>query len=800
MKKIFFLFLLCALHASIYAQSRASLSGQLISKTSSQPLYYATVALYTTTPHEIVGGTVTDSLGRFRLDKIKYGRYEIKCSYVGCKDYISKQFAINANNQNINLGKIIIDDSGQALNEVVVNGKRSTYVQTVDKKIFNVGSDIASGSGAVSDLLQNVPSVQVDIEGNVSLRGNDNVLVLINGKPSVLMRGANRGTILQQIPASSIERIEVITNPSAQFKPDGTSGIINLILKKDRATGLNGNVLANVGNKGRYNGGLALGWNSPKFGVNLNYGFRKDRRDRTNKNDRTLTDEATGLQTNLLQNSVTKAPSKSHIGGISLQWNPTKKDAFEASGNYTNMKFPRTEDNVTVQRSNQVIEKEYDRHRFDNEIQQEAEGMAAYTHTFGKDHSITADYTYSLQDETENNHYSNIYTLPTSITSYDNTLIKQNNYSNLARLQYSNKINERNSLVAGYEGELDKSVMYYFAEDLIDGSWVKNTDKSNDFIFNENIHAFYTTWEHSLGNFALMLGARGELSFIKSNLRTLNQIVHNNYFLFFPTFHSSYKINDQNELQFNYSLRVHRPEGDDLNPFPEYQDPYNLRAGNPYLKPEKIHSLEIGWQFKKDATTMIMTPYYRYTYDKMTSITKVLDGGVVKTTSENMSSSKAAGTELIVNSAIGKWCNFNFSSNVFYNTIDASDLGYSNKKGSLAWYLSLNSDFYAFKNFMLQVNTRYNSSVLTPQGKKEGTYIMNMGAKYDIPKWKLTITATVSDLFNSYKNVMLVNIPTINQRVERRRSPRLFYIGLSYKFGGHSNSKKDKELKYDESL
>lgn len=254
MRRFFYLFLLAMVGQMVYAQSKTALTGQLLGKHSSQPIEYASVAMYSVSPHELITGTVTDSVGKFNITDVPYGKYEIKISYVGCKDFVTKPFDIQSGHRTVQLGEIRIDDASQSLDEVVVTGKRSTYQQTVDKKIFNVGSDIASGSGVVSDLLQHVPSVQVDMEGGVSLRGNDNVLILINGKPSVLTKGANRGTVLQQIPASSIERIEVVTNPSAQFKPDGTSGIINLILKKEKAGGLNGNLLANVGNKGRYNG------------------------------------------------------------------------------------------------------------------------------------------------------------------------------------------------------------------------------------------------------------------------------------------------------------------------------------------------------------------------------------------------------------------------------------------------------------------------------------------------------------------------------------------------------------------
>lgn len=802
MRQILLLFITALMCGNIaFAQTnRGSISGTVTDKNGNQPIEYATIALLEYPGGKIITGTITDSLGNFSLTGIKYGSYSILCSFIGYSDYTSSQIIISNENRLIKLGTITLDNSSQVLDEVVVSTRRSTYSQTIDKKIFNVGSDITSTSGAVSDLLQNVPSLQVDVEGNVALRGNENVQVLIDGKPSVMMRGANRGTVLQQMSASSIERIEVITNPSAQFKPDGTSGIINLIMKKDRPSGLDGNIQANVGNLGRYNGGVSLGWTTDKFGINGSYGYRADRRDRWTDNERTLTDAATGHQTHVIQNTVSKAPSHSHIIGLGIQWRPTTKDAFEVNGNCTFMTFPRTEDNHLVQQSSSVIEKDYVRHRFDNERQQEAEGAAAYTHTFGKEHTLTIDYTYAIQNEVEDNHYTNSYTVPVFPETADNTLIKQRNYENLVRVIYSNRINERNSLVAGYEAELDKSDMRYYAEDLVGSVWVKNSDKSNDFLFNEQVHSLYATWEHTFNRFSFMAGLRGEQSYIKSNLLTLSQVVRDNYFMLYPTLHSAYKAGENNEFQLNYSLRVNRPEGDDLNPFPEYQDPYNIKAGNPYLKPEKIHSIEFGWQYKSGVTTLIVTPYYRYTFNKMTEITHVLDGSIMQTTKENLSSSSAAGTELIINSSFGRWCNFNISSNLFYNTIDASDLGYSAHKSAFAWYVAANANFTVVKNLMLQLNTRYNSSVLTPQGHKLSTYIMNMGARYDLPRQNLSFTATCSDIFDSYKSILVIDTPTISQRVQKRRTPRTFYIGISYRFGHNGKKKHNNEIKYDEAL
>ncbi len=790
--------------AVLSAQTRkGKITGIVIGKSSKAPIEYSTVALHNAGNAQVITGTTTNSQGRFVLDKITDGDYIVECSYIGCKPLQTSKLSVSKSTPTVDLGVLILDDSSTALDEVVVQGQRSTYIQTIDKKIFNVGSDLMSSSGSVSDLLQNIPSVQVDVDGTISLRGNENVQVLINGKPSVTMKNStNRGSVLQQIPANSIERIEVITNPSAQFKPDGTSGIINIILKKEHNKGYSGTLISNAGNDDRYNAALSLGYNNPKVNITGNYGIRLDRRDRFNYNDRTLTDAATGTQSFVSQNDISRARSTAHITGLGFQWNIDDKNRFEVGGNYTYMTFPRKENNMTIQRTETQTLKDYNRQRFDKEVQKQADALAAFVHEFGKDHTLTVDYTNATEDGTEDNKYTNIYQIPIQMDTKDNTLIKQKDYENLIRAIYENSFHKNIKLVLGYELEADKSDMRYFAEDYMNSVWVKNTGKSNDFLFNETVHSLYATYGQTLGKFGFLAGLRGEQSYIKSKLLTLNQTVPNNYFLFYPTIHSSYKLNDHNELQLNYSLRVNRPEGDDLNPFPEYQDPYNVRMGNPNLMPEKIHSIEVGYQWKDDVTTLVATLFYRNAYNKMTTITKVLADDVVQTTKENMSSSQASGLELIANSAIGNFATFNINTNLFYNQIDASDLGYSNKKGAMAWSTALNTNFNLFRNAMLQINARYRSSELNPQGNRAATFITNLGTRYDIlPRYNLSLTATVSDLFDTYKDVNIINTPALYQRFERRRTPRIFYVGFSYKFGGNANKKhKATELKYDESL
>ncbi|MDR0863505.1 MAG: TonB-dependent receptor [Candidatus Symbiothrix sp.] len=687
------------------------------------------------------------------------------------------------------------------LNELVVTGRKSTYVTKIDKKIFNVGEDLMSSSGSVSDLLENIPSVQVDIDGNVSLRGSENVQILINGKVSSLMGGATRATVLQQIPAQTIERIEVITNPSAKYKPDGTSGIINIVLKKERRPGVNGVIAANAGNYDRYNSTLSLNYNPGKINFSGSYGIRYDNRYRFTYNNRIKTDTISGENTYIDQNTSGPARPLDHLLRGGMDWKMSKKDNFQVSGAYTNMSFIRTENTINLYRdNNKDVTNEYSRLRIADECETESEISAAYEHKFGEEHSLTVDYMYSAAKELEDNQYTNNYFFPVSPETKDKTRIWQDETKHLIRADYARPLGEDAKSDFGTEIELNRDNFDYRADNKLDNVWIPDTEKTNHFKFDENIYALYATYEAEFGKFGVMGGIRGELVRAQSRLIYTDSVIPNNYANIFPTLHTAYHINEKHELQLNYSLRINRPEGDDLNPFPEYKDPFNVKSGNPNLQPEKIHSFEFGYLLKSNSTTFLTTVYHRQILNRMTEITKYVNDSVLWTTKENMSSSQSSGLEFILNSTVSKWLTLNLNSNIYYNVIDASELGFSKNKSAVAWNVSLNGNFNITKNLMTQVNTRYTAKSLTPQGYREPSYILNAGARYSLFHNKASILFTVSDLLNTYSSVTKVDTPELKARMERKRASQIFYIGFTCNFGNSQKKQKEAALKYDEQL
>jgi outer membrane receptor protein involved in Fe transport len=789
--------LLNFLNLSAQKQGSGIVSGIIIEKSSGKPLEFATVVIRSNSDSTLTQGTVTGKKGEFTIDKLAFGEYKLVYSYIGFEKIETSVFSINTRRTKVDLGKLYIAESTAQLGDVSVVAQRSTFVNSIDRRTFNVGQDVMSKTGSVSELLQNVPSVQVDIDGNVSLRGSDNVMFLINGKPSSLM-GTNRAAVLQQMPASSIEKIEVITNPSAKYKPDGTSGIINIVLKKDKSLGLNGQASLNAGNDRRYNGNFSINYNPGRLNLFASYSIRKDERLRYSNDYRKhyISGEDTINYTHVVSRDLSRPIS--HIIQTGVDFKINQHNSLGVTANYNYRSFIRHSTDVNLWQSTDLtVTRDYDRARRDPEFEKDLEMSANYVHSFAKEgHEITVDYTTSFSNEQEDNHFSDIYRTPVISPTFDNTLIKQGDNESQFSFEYVNPISEKAKVESGYILESRTSDMDFFGEYFDPGtdSWIKDFAKSNHFIYKENIHVLYGTYEQEIGKLGILGGIRAEQAFLNANQVTSDTVIKNSYFRIYPSLHLTYQLNELHELQLNYSHRIRRPEGDDINPFPEYADPYNLRQGNPHLKPADVHSVEFGYQYKKNTTTFLSTIYYRYTYNGMTDITRYINDNVKLTTKENLTKSGSAGLELVLAKTFGNLGNINLSTNTFYNRIDASGLGYSNNKSIITWSANVSTGINLSKSTVIQITSSYVGENLTPQGRQLPSFVINSGFKQEIFNRKLVLIATVSDIFNTLRSSSIIDTPQLYEKITRRRSARIIYAGIMYTFGNQKKKKKDIEF------
>ena len=793
---------LCGLLLFLHSKSQQNgtdITGTVVEK-GKQPVEFASVVVLSLPDSADAGAAITDNKGRFILENIKPGNYVLRITFIGLNPLHSSSFKVDGQQKKLQLGQFELSGGARQLDEVVVSGRKSMMNTSIDRKVYNVEQDIMNKTGAASDLLRNIPSVEVDIDGVVSLRGSANVMILINGKPSPLM-GRSSAEVLQQLPAGSIERIEVITNPSARYRPDGTSGIINIVLKKNAKQGFNGTVTANAGNRDRYNGNLSLNYRPGKINFFGSYGARQDTRIRINDIERSLLDSSGQTYLHYYENQYSRMkPMLSHFVNGGINYSIDQRNSLDITGNYFTRKLERNE--IITRRSFDTLglHEYYNRLRTGPDAEKENLVSIAYGHRFPKeDHSLSIEFTAERTRDQEHNQFRNVHYYPSLPGSMDNTVITETEKQRQLTIDYINQLTESSRLEAGYDGSYNNADLDFYGEEFDHGQskFIMDSTRSNRFIFDQDLHAVYGTFHKDYEKFGYAVGLRFEQTFINGHLVTLDSFINNRYFKVYPTLHLSYKLSDNKELQLNYSKRVSRPDADELNPFPEYQDPRNLYAGNPALLPEITHSVEFGFKWQNNQFSVVPSIYYRYEKDGFTSVTIPLNDSVLLTTEQNLTNNQSAGMELIFSAKAGKWLNANLSSNIFYNRINADNLGYGSGESIVSASTTLNLNMNFGKGTMMQFMVNHRSARLTPQGRIYPSVVFNGGFRQDMFKGKFSMALTVSDMFKTLQRKNVMQTPTFRQTSIGIRDGSIVYFGLSYRFG---IKKEEEKMQFDDNL
>jgi len=692
-------------------------------------------------------------------------------------------------------------DTPITIGQVEVTASKEQQLNSIDRKIYYVGRDIQATTGSAADVMQNIPSVEVDIDGNVSLRGNSSVQILIDGRSSAQMGSSSRADALAQMPADTIERIEVITNPSAKYKPDGTGGIINIVLKKGRAKGYSGSARVTVGNRRRY--GLYAGGNLNPGPFNLygSYSIRQDDRPRSVVDQRSYIDPTTHLAASTQSRTSEDSRPFTQLGRAGIEYKAGPKDVWREDMDFSYRTFDRHSlEHDTIANNLGVATTDYERYRYDPENEGDVDSTTSYEHDFsGQDETWTTELEFEHHAETERNHYTNTYAQPAGPPTTEFIRVAANEPSTELKSEYVDKVGDTSRLELGFDGTDDRSTQDHLdlVQDPQTGAMVSNPQVTNSFFMEQAVAALYATYRRSWGRFGMLAGGRFESVELKTDQITSAISDVQRYSSFYPSLHLSYDLTASQQLQLNYSHRVRRPESDDLNPYPRYQDPYNLSAGNPYLKPEETHSVEAGYQYKNGEATYLATLYYRASYDSFTQVSQYISSSTLLTTQENLGSSRSGGLEVAATASPTDKLSLNASGNLYYNQIDASNLGYDTRQSAIAWTGKASVEYALSKVSMFQVNTIFMAKRLTPQGYREPTFVANIGFKHEFKEKRLSLVLTVSDLFNSLKYVNKLDTPLLQDDVTRRRSARTVYMGLVYRFGAAKAKPKDDALQYD---
>lgn len=776
--------------------------GILVDQDQKLPLSGANVILFKKEDSLQIAGASTDEHGIFILPKIETGDYFLEFSFMGFKTTNSRIFSIKSGEHNKNLGVFTLKESSLLSNAISIVAERPIFVNSIDRKTYNVEKDIISQSGSASDLLQNIPSVAVDVNGQISLRGTANVTIFINGKPSLLMH-KNSAVALQQMPANSIERIEVITNPSAKYKPDGVGGIINIVLKKKSQPGFNGTLIANAGNRERYNANITLNYNPQRLNLFGSYGLRHTNNPRVSTDSRIQKYSSGRIIGYYDDNSRSTVKPLAHIANMGLEYSIDKKNRMSMSGDFFYQNSYHTQFSQTTFRdADQKITTDFTTDRTNDEYEKEWEMSSSYEHDFNEeDHTLQFEFNYSGYNEQEDNHYNEIYSLPALAREVRQNLIRKGGYLAEFYAQYAYPVDEETQVEAGYVGEFLFDDIRYTGRDynIQQNIWITDYNKTNRFLFNRDIHAIYATVGHSIENFSFLAGLRAEEALIASNLVTADTTIPSNYFKLYPTLHLAYDLSKRQQLQLNYSHRVRRADSDEHNPFAEYTDPRNMEAGNPKIKPEQVHSVEFGFNLQTDHFSVLPSIYYRYKYDAFTEIRRMVNDSTLLRYYTNLSNDQSAGLELIASAEIKNFLSLNFSANTFYYVIDASNLGYSSRKSTISLNAKLAANVELWESNLMQINAYYRSVRLTPQGETKPLVLLNVGMRQELFHKKASLTLTISDVFNSLKRTRRIDTTVLYQNAVSKRNSQIIYLGFTYRFG-NSGRKEHVSFKFEDKI
>lgn len=790
---------------TVYAETEkgAQITGKVIDASTKQGMEFANISLRKTGSKEFIKGTVSDQLGAFRLDGVSNGNYVVAVSVVGYATF-EKELTIGTGQKTINLRNILLKEDTQLLNEVQVVGQRSQMKFEIDRKVFNVDQSLATAGGSASDVLGNIPSVQVDPEGEVSLRGNSSVTVWINGKESGLSAD-NRAQILEQLPAESIERVEVITNPSAKYNPEGTAGIINIVLKKNRKAGYYGSLQAGVDTRGGYNAAGNVNFSSGKFESFVNVGTRVRKSEGEGYTNRQNLDDNGNPVSYLNQLRNDEDTRKPVIARMGTTYHATDKDHFSFSGfgllgrgdetdwlNYTS-NIPGS---FTSSLRTSAEKRKMNIGNFE----------IGYKRDFSEKSNLDLSASYNLVNITPESSFLQVsnYAGGTSTSSYQfqENVMKPRKWEFQA--DYVTEFGEQNKIEAGYKGEFltSKSKVSTYSG-TSEGNAAFNEGLYNNFTYDQNVNALYATYSKRINRFGIQLGLRGEHTRTNTNSLGYNQsetdhpAYKDDYFSFYPSAFLSYQLPSNNELQLNYTRRVSRPWGGQLNPFVNLTDSTNISYGNPLLLPQYSNSLELNYIKNWENHTLSASLYYRNT-DNVIQRISYRDGDIMKSTFENIAKTQSAGTELILKNNLFRMIDLTSTLNFYYNKLDGFSylpegtttpvVGEADE--DFSWSARIIANVMLPWGVSLQATGDYNSRELVAQGYRKANHAIDLGLRKSFLDRKLSLTINTRDLLNSRKRETITSGSGFSQESVFARSGRTVGFTLTYNFGNMKGSSK----------
>ncbi|MCO6564620.1 MAG: TonB-dependent receptor [Apibacter sp.] len=775
-----------------------------ITTDNNRPIPYSSISFTNLEDASQVFGGLTDEKGKFNI-KIIPGEYELEVNQAGFDSYIDRKLLF----QSTSLGNIKIEQAAKELEGIIVEGKKPLYKVELDKKIYDVTQDITAKSGTLSDVMQNVPSVNVDVDGTVSLRGNENVKILVDGKPSAMLGINDTAEALKSIPADMVEKIEVVTNASARYESSGTAGIINIITKKNRKKGLTGSILVSGGSPQSYGTSINLGYGKKKWNWFTNVSFRYGKNKGKEKKNYIGYDINKIMDENSLQDSKRNRERTSINASTGFNFTFDDQNSLSTSIGYnynTSNNLSTTHYNTTVYPS--IIQSLTERKERENKNNYGIDGNLNFTHNFlKKGNVLTVDgfYSYNLKDSD-----SKIFDRIPGLNTNDNTQTKI-----MLKSDYVLPFEEGSQLEAGMRADYSKIKSDFSLNEFKNNSWIMNPDQTDNTVYQENILSSYLQYGNKWGRFSFLAGLREETSIIKVVSRQANSTITKNYTDLFPTLHLNYDLTEKSQLQISYSRRIFRPDSRMLIPYKNISDDRNTRQGNPDLDPSYTNSFEIGYNLQHSNWDITPSLYYQRTQDPLQFVTTSDPLGNLNTTPTNLGHENRYGGELSYSVNPYKWWRIFGNVNLFqyksygnytYEKINSLTENTTlitknlDKKG-FTWRTRMNMTVKLPENFNFQLQGNYMAPFKNGQNKSKEMYGIDLGISKDILKGQGTFLFNIQDVFDSKKRKFKTYGDNFYRYSEMQWRPRQFTLSFTYRFNNsndkRSNNKKNRQQNTD---
>ena len=806
MKKVFLLvaLVLCSIQSN-YSNSNdpetavGSISGTVVDNTLQQPVAYAAIVIKSENGSKTITGGITEEDGSFEIKKLPDGSFILEVQFIGYKTY-SQELVISKKSRNVDLGTITLEEETQELNEVEVVAERTTIEQRVDRKVINVGKDLTTAGATASDIMNNIPSVNVDSQtGDITLRGNSNVRVMVDGKLS----NVPVAQLLRQIPSTSIKSIELITNPSAKYNPEGMSGIINIVLHKNANIGFNGNVNLGLtkGVEAKFNSSIDMNYRNGKFNFYGNYGNNIGKY----VNDGTIfrTDENSLQEFDFFNNN------KSHLYklGVDFYLNDnntisffTNQNIYDGTGTgETQVTYNTDASRNVTQFFDDISDNRSEQYNFDYKLDFKKEG-----------HNIELEVDHNRFESGQDAGFRSV-----GASLYPNYMdfVDTERTQTIANLDYVNPLDSISKLEIGIESRnFETDVDYASTGFSFNSNGNLVPTPNTNFVYGMDIYSAYATFGQSYEKWSYQMGVRVEDVEVTADTNSVRSFT-DKYTEFYPSAFMTYNPNEKNQFQVSYSRRVDRPGLEQVNPIREFATPLISSFGNPNLVPQFTNSYEANYTRRIKNGSITTGVFYRSIKDEINRAVYIdrLDFNKIILTYDNFAKTSAYGFELSSNYRPTKWWNINGSFDIFSQTnrgvtesvpgntpnpTEGDIIEQSLQVDNTAWNLRMNNSFTVTKKLTLQAFGFYRGKNRTIQFNAEPMYFVNMGARYSFAEGNGTISFNYNDIFNTMRFSFKADQPYEQVGGFNWESNNV-YVGLSYRFGSGKNRAKQRKRRDD---